>query len=124
MSAYRVKHLVCGVLAALTAFWVLFAPQFTMPVYGQADTLRFENISTEQGLSQSTINAILQDRQGFLWFATEAGLNQYDGYQFTVYHHAPDNPRSLSDNFVLTFYEDRNGSLWIGTNVGLDRLDR
>jgi ligand-binding sensor domain-containing protein len=63
----------------------LFSPAFTSPVYAQSTTIRFENISTEQGLSQNTVNAILQDRQGFLWFATEGGLDQYDGYQFTVF---------------------------------------
>jgi ligand-binding sensor domain-containing protein/signal transduction histidine kinase len=86
--------------------------------------LRFENISTEQGLSQSTVTAILQDSQGFMWFGTEGGLNKYDGYQFSVYEHDLDNPQSLSDDSVRAIYEDRDGTLWIGTTVGLDRLDR
>ena len=66
----------------------------------------------------------MQDRQGFLWFATEGGLNQYDGYQFTVYQHDTDNPGSLSANLIFTFFEDRDGILWIGTSAGLDRLIR
>jgi hypothetical protein len=78
---------------------------------GQAGTLRFENISTEQGLSQSTVTAILQDQQGFLWFGTEAGLNKYDGYKFSVNKHDPDDPRSLSSNIVSSIYEDRDGTL-------------
>jgi signal transduction histidine kinase/ligand-binding sensor domain-containing protein len=103
---------------------LLFSPIFATSAYGQTDTIRFENISTEQGLSQNTVNAILQDRQGFMWFGTEGGLNKYDGYQFTVYKRDPDNPKSLSDDVISSMYEDRDGILWIGTSTGLDRFDR
>ena len=107
-----------------TLMALLFSLFIIIPVYAQTNPIRFENISTDQGLSQSTVNAIIQDRQGFLWFATEAGLNQYDGYRFTVYQHDPDNPRSLSSNVVLSSFEDRDGRLWVGTQAGLDRLDQ
>jgi signal transduction histidine kinase/ligand-binding sensor domain-containing protein len=124
VRSHGARQIILRVSIALAVCSILFNPSFIVPVSAQSGSIRFENISTEQGLSQSTVNAIIQDRQGFLWFATEGGLNQYDGYQFTVYHHDPDNPRSLSDNFVLALYEDRDGTLWVGTNVGLDRLDR
>ena len=77
--------------------------------------LRFERISLEQGLSQSTVFSMLQDSQGFMWFGTEDGLNKYDGYTFTIYKHDPDNPNSLSSNAVSAIYEDQEGMLWIGT---------
>jgi PAS domain S-box-containing protein len=93
-------------------------------VYSQGEILQFENISTEQGLSQSTVTAMLQDRQGFMWFGTESGLNKYDGYQFSAYKHDPDDPRSISSSVISSIYEDRDGILWIGTIAGLDRLDR
>ena len=92
--------------------------------HNQTDSLWFENISTEQGLSQSTVTAILQDRQGFMWFGTEGGLNKYDGYQFSIFKHDPDNPQSLSANGISSLFEDRDGTLWIGTSTGLDRMDR
>ena len=60
--------------------------------------IRFERISLEQGLSQSTVHAIFQDSEGFMWFGTNDGLNKYDGYNFTVYRHAPENPHSLSNH--------------------------
>src|SRR5512133_1256949 len=47
--------------------------------------LRFEQVSIEQGLSESVVRAILQDRQGFLWFGTDDGLNRFDGYNFVTY---------------------------------------
>ena len=84
----------------------------------------FEQISLEQGLSQSVVLSILQDSRGFMWFATQDGLNRYDGHEFVVYKHDSENPNSLSDNFVNALYEDPSGALWIGTNGGgLDRLD-
>ncbi len=87
-------------------------------------SLRFENISLEEGLSQSTIFAMVQDQQGFLWFATEDGLNRYDGYDFTVYKHDPEDPSSLSDNWILCLLVDKSGTLWIGTREGgLERYD-
>jgi len=87
--------------------------------------IRFERISVEHGLSQSTVNCMLQDSKGFMWFGTEDGLNKYDGHTFTVYVHDPEDPNSLGNDTVLSLYEDRSGVLWIGTRGGgLDRLDR
>jgi signal transduction histidine kinase/ligand-binding sensor domain-containing protein len=86
--------------------------------------IRFDHISLEQGLSQSSIHTIFQDQDGFLWFGTEDGLNRYDGYSFTIFRHDPNNPNSLSDNSVLSIYEDSSGVMWIGTyGRGLNRLD-
>ncbi|MFC2053097.1 two-component regulator propeller domain-containing protein [Chloroflexota bacterium] len=86
--------------------------------------ISFEQISLEQGLSQSVVLSILQDSRGFLWFGTQDGLNRYDGYDFVVYKHDPEDENSLSDNFILTIMEDAEGYLWIGTNSGgLNRFD-
>lgn len=91
----------------------------------KGQNVRFERISIEHGLSQSTIYSIFQDKSGFLWFGTEDGLNKYDGYGFEVYRHDPDDPQSLSDNTILSIFEDHYGVLWIGTyGRGLNRFDR
>lgn len=89
-----------------------------------SQNIQFERISIADGLSQSVVTSIYQDRQGFMWFGTQGGLNRYDGYQFTIYKHHPDDPRTLSDNQVSSILEDQQGELWIGTNRGLDWLDR
>ncbi len=92
---------------------------------GPGDTVEFERISLEQGLSQSSVHSMLQDSQGFMWFGTSDGLNKYDGYNFAVYKYDPDDRYSLSDNTVRVIYEDREGVLWIGTqDGGLDKFDR
>jgi ligand-binding sensor domain-containing protein len=60
-----------------------------------------------------------------MWFGTEAGLNKYDGYGFTIYKHEAADSASLSGDWVNSIYEDRAGTLWIGTfNYGLNRFDR
>ena len=71
--------------------------------------LKFTHLTTNDGLSQSTVTEILQDRRGFMWFATRDGLNRYDGNNFVVYKHNPNDPWSLSSNFILDLMEDDQG---------------
>ncbi|WP_227496502.1 sensor histidine kinase [Massilia litorea] len=85
--------------------------------------LRFEHVSIEHGLSQGSVLNILQDRQGFMWFGTQAGLNRYDGYKMTVYRTDPQDPGSLPDSFINASFEDAEGRLWFGTKGGLARFD-
>ena len=86
-------------------------------------SLSFDSLNLAAGLSQSGIYSIAQDAQGFLWLATEDGLNRYDGYSFAVFRPQPNDPTSLTDGFVQTLLVDHNDQLWIGTNRGLDRYD-
>ena len=84
----------------------------------------FDHLLPEDGLSDSTALAIAQDDQGFMWLGTQNGLNRYDGRDFVVYTHDPDNPNSLSHNVVTSIYPDTEGGLWVGTRGGgLNRLD-
>ncbi len=90
-------------------------------------TILFEHITVDQGLSQTSVNAIFQDQQGFVWIGTSDGLNKYDGYEVTIYRHDPDNANSLPANDIGTIYEapSEPGVLWIGTRTsGLVRFDR
>ncbi len=64
---------------------ILLILSLSTNVQAREDTIRFDRISVEQGLSQHTPRAILQDKDGFMWFGTEDGLNRYDGYTFTIY---------------------------------------
>jgi signal transduction histidine kinase/ligand-binding sensor domain-containing protein len=90
----------------------------------RAQPARFDRLTLEHGLSQSTVMVTYQDRRGFLWFGTEDGLNRYDGYEFVVHRHDPADPRSLSDNYVITLHETPEGALWVGTSDGgLNRMD-
>lgn len=94
-------------------------------LFAQSQDLKFTNITIEYGLSHSKVNCIYQDRQGFLWFGTNEGLNKYDGYTFTVYQPDPDDPHSISANLIRCILEDSKGNFWIGTEAGgLNRFDR
>ncbi|MHA4809353.1 two-component regulator propeller domain-containing protein [Flavitalea flava] len=84
-------------------------------VYSQSGNIKFSHLSTNNGLSQSNVTCILQDKMGFIWFGTQNGLNKYDGYQFTVYRNDPKDSASLSNNYIKSLAEDANGNLWIGT---------
>ncbi|MCP5051052.1 MAG: response regulator [bacterium] len=84
---------------------------------------QFENISIEEGLSQSAVHCITQDGSGFMWFGTEDGLNRYDGYRFVVFKPRTGDPKSLSHNAVTALLYDGGTSLWVGTRNGLNLLD-
>ena len=114
--------LLAMVLAAPPAKAFHAMPQ-TKPAVPTAP-LRFEHLSLEDGLSQNAVLSMLQDRQGFLWFGTQDGLNRYDGYNFTVFKTDPENPSSISLASILDIEEDPDGLLWLGTwGGGLNRFD-
>jgi ligand-binding sensor domain-containing protein len=84
----------------------------------------FEQLSTKDGLSSNKVLDILQDKVGYLWFATTDGLNRYDGYKFLVYKNTIGDTTSLSNNLVTCLEEDIHGNLWVGTLYGLNRYNR
>jgi len=90
-----------------------------------AGDFRFDRLTPEDGLSQYSVNAMVQDRHGFLWFGTQDGLNRYDGYDFVVYKTDPADPDSLWDNFINGLRLDRGGNLWIFPNApgAINRYD-
>ncbi len=113
----------------LTAFLALGLPA-AAGAGGYGRELKFERITMQDGLPDSNVTAILQDRLGFLWIGTLNGLVRYDGYDYVTYK--PDlAPRtsatsdSISGRSITVLYEDSAGDLWIGTRRGgLNRLDR
>ena len=86
--------------------------------------IRFDRLSLEEGLSQSTVMDILQDHRGYIWLATEDGLNRYDGTAFKVYKHDPADAASLPSSFVWDVEEDGAGNLWVATSGGLAKWER
>jgi PAS domain S-box-containing protein len=93
-------------------------------LYTQTQRRIFESITIEDGLSQNSVSAILQDKYGEMWFGTEAGLDKYDGYNITSYKNNPENPTSISNNWINCLLEDINGNIWVGTAQGLNYLNR
>ncbi len=106
-------------LAILCAWLWLAASAMGAPL-----SLRFDHLGVEHGLAQESVTRIVQDRHGYLWIGTQAGLSRYDGYRIISFKNNPADAGSLIDNFVQALYEDAKGRLWIGTKGGLDRYDR
>lgn len=90
---------------------------------GNAQSLVFDHLDVENGLSQRSVLSIAQDGQGFIWLATRNGLNRYDGHAFRIYKNVPGQTGSLANNYVNTLFCDARHQLWVGTNGGLDRYD-
>ncbi|WP_407431533.1 two-component regulator propeller domain-containing protein [Arcticibacter sp.] len=90
----------------------------SVQLFGERPDLSFTTFTSRDGLSSNTVFAIHKDRFGFLWIATEDGLNRFDGTTFKVYRHINGNAVSLPANHVTSMFEDSDGSLWIATNGG------
>ncbi|HEV2228937.1 MAG TPA: two-component regulator propeller domain-containing protein [Steroidobacteraceae bacterium] len=111
------RHLVAAV-AALSA---LAPPDLRVHAAVPVPAVRpmyFEHLTTRDGLSQSTVEGILQDSQGYIWLATESGLDRYDGNSVRVYRRERGNPHALAGDHIWTIAEDSHSDLWLATAGG------
>lgn len=106
----------------LVCVWSVERPR-AQTLFPSGNRFKFQTLSVDDGLSQSVVRSIFQDRQGFLWFGTWDGLNRYDGHRFQVFRHQSHDPHTLSDSRVEAIHQTEDGLLWIGTHAGLDRFD-
>ena len=109
IAAAVLMAVLCGALGAESA--------------AEPGTLQFDRLGYREGLVNSSVSSIGQDGAGFLWFATQGGLQRYDGYQMRLFASVPFDPASLSHQLVQTLYIDDDDTVWAGTYGGLNRLD-
>jgi signal transduction histidine kinase/ligand-binding sensor domain-containing protein/DNA-binding response OmpR family regulator len=103
-------------LLQLTPFiWLLLS--YLIPQQAVAQQDRF--YTPYHGLSNTSFNSLFQDKDGFLWIATQNGLNKFNGHNFEVYQHNPLDTNSLDNSAVLSVFQDSKGVLWVGTEYGL-----
>ena len=95
----------------------------TTSLFAQPRDIRFEHLTVEQGLSNFSINDIIQDQQDFLWIATEDGLNKYDGYEFKIYKADPADTNALPSSYMQYLFIDRANNLWVITGSHLCRYN-
>ncbi|GAA6203294.1 EAL domain-containing protein [Thalassotalea sp. SU-HH00458] len=88
------------------------------------EKLKFKHITPADGLSQSYVFDIIQDEDGYIWLATQDGLNKYDGRKFKYYRSNILNDHSLTDNYIRKLYKDSQGNIWVGTQNGLSRYNK
>jgi len=84
---------------------------------------KLETITINEGLSQSAVLSVLQDKKGFIWISSKDGLNRFDGHSFKIFRHNTKKPNSISNNNVKCIYEDSKGNIWVGTYRGLNKFD-
>lgn len=82
------------------------------------NAVRFQRYGIEDGLSQTTVRALYQDSQGFVWLGTQDGLNRFDGYEFRVYRNDPAKTNTLGDNHIVAMEHAAGPGFWTGTLSG------
>jgi ligand-binding sensor domain-containing protein/signal transduction histidine kinase len=97
-------------------------PPIRLPIVDATDN-RFLHLSTAEGVSQTKVDQIVQDNQGFMWFGTRYGLYRYDGYTLKVFVREPGNPNSLDGVSIKALFKDRDGALWVGCDQSLNKFD-
>ncbi len=93
--------------------WLLLFPKPSL-----SQSLTFDHITIDKGLSSNTIYSIVEGHDGFLWFGSRDGLHRYDGYEFRIFKSEKENSRSLPGNNVQALFCRENGDLWIGLKGG------
>ena len=86
--------------------------------------ITFRNYRIEDGLSQSSVFAITQDNDGFMWFGTRDGLNRFDSRRFKIYRNIKGDSLSLASNEINCLVSDNQNQLWVGTRLGLHLYDK
>jgi signal transduction histidine kinase/ligand-binding sensor domain-containing protein/CheY-like chemotaxis protein/HPt (histidine-containing phosphotransfer) domain-containing protein len=109
----------------LLAAWLCLALASVGQAVADAPALVLVHLTTSDGLPQSTVNATLQDSQGFVWLGTEDGLVRYDGHEMVGYAYSPSARGGLPGNFINQIAEDPHHDLWIAVKgAGLARWNR
>ncbi|OYX83466.1 MAG: AraC family transcriptional regulator, partial [Flavobacteriales bacterium 32-34-25] len=88
----------------------------TLQSFGQQ--IKFENFTTNQGLSNNSVIDIENDKDGGLWIATWDGLNYYDGHKFKIFKHSFNSPKTISSDYIMKLIKDKSGFIWLITKEG------
>lgn len=105
--------------------WLFVFLLMLFPTAGQAsqDDIEFQRVRTSDGLSNSQVNDIYRDSRGYIWLATQSGLDRYDGFRFKVFYFENLNEKSLSNNCVDGVQESADGRLWVHSSLGYSIYD-
>ncbi len=111
-------------LGHFVSIWFLLL--FFFPeLFAQSASTACRHFNVQNGLLSNNIEHVYVDQEGYVWFATSNGLQQFDGYNFTNYNYNADDNSSISYNFISAISEDTAGNIWIGTlGRGVDILTK
>ena len=105
-------------------FIICFMQLLFINIYYAQNEFTSETISIKDGLSSNSIRDIIQDRYGYMWIASNEGVNIYDGYNIKIFKNNPEDSTSLPSNNIMKVLEDRDGTIWITTAQGLAKYNR
>lgn len=110
----------------MKGIWIVFIHVvFLASIKGQPKNLNFHHLTRNEGLPYENLYyMIMQDYEGFIWFASDNGLHKYDGYEFTSYYNDQNDSTSITGRSVRCLLEDFNKSLWVGCIGGLSIYNR
>ncbi len=122
-------HWRCGFLGCLLLGFLACVSPLALRAAADSSTkadpgMLWTRLLLEADLPAGQVRGIVQDRDGFIWFATLVGLVRFDGTQYRVFRHQRSDPDSLIDDRLLDLALDAQGNLWIAAEKGLDRWDR
>ncbi|GGH25183.1 hybrid sensor histidine kinase/response regulator [Dyadobacter endophyticus] len=92
-------------------------------VFAQQIPFYFRNYQVSDGLSGNAVGEMVQDKKGFMWFASRNGLNRFDGHTFRIFQNVAGDSLSIGSNSIFALYEDASEKLWVGTHNGVYRYD-
>ena len=112
MISIRIQPIILVIFCILlTAF-----PHFSFSQISHSDNYVITKFGLKEGLPQSSVNDIIQTRDGYIWLATFGGLVRFDGNSFTTFNRS--NSEGLVSDRILNLHEDRTGKIWISTESG------
>ena len=110
------KHLI-KICIIVSLFW-------NIDIYGQNPTIFFHWLTMDNGLSHNSVNKAIEDKSGFIWFATRDGLNRFDGHSFKIFLPTKNQKgESAHINYIVSLLEDDSGKIWVGTSAGVYIFD-
>ena len=112
----------CTIFLLIFSF-IFYNSSILVDALENKDNQRFKNITINDGLSQGSVYCILQDKNGYMWFGTNDGLNRYDGYSFTDLKGSDSEVDKIYPGIVGSLIEDNDGFIWAGTSSGLSKID-
>ncbi|ACT91824.1 two-component regulator propeller domain-containing protein [Dyadobacter fermentans] len=104
-------------ISILLSLWI------AMQAVAQDIPFYFRNYQVSNGLSGNAVGEMVQDKKGFMWFASRNGLNRFDGHTFRIFQNITGDSLSIGSNSIFALYEDTSEKLWVGTHKGVYRYD-
>jgi ligand-binding sensor domain-containing protein/signal transduction histidine kinase/CheY-like chemotaxis protein len=117
MFLSKLKHIILPVLFFFVTY-VLCLGQLTY-----YSDYHFRYLTMDDGLSNYRVNSICKDKNGFMWFGTNEGLNRFDGYNFKIFKNEQNDPNSINNNIIRQIINLKDGRLCIATDGGIDFYD-